>query len=87
MLIIQKNPHTRLFVTSFDGTGNDKYKDPVHITDIGTLDDQVQTAASNGVKIIGGYYVAGIGTQDDAFTRNIDRGLCYSCWSRMAGWQ
>ncbi|WAT16013.1 hypothetical protein [Xanthomonas fragariae] len=66
-----------LFVVSFDGTDNDKYKDPEHITNIGTLDDQVQTAVSNGIKNIGGYYVPGVGTQDDALIRNLDGGLSY----------
>ncbi|MFC3277827.1 phospholipase effector Tle1 domain-containing protein [Xanthomonas fragariae] len=83
LLVSQNNPHSRLFVASFDGTGNDKYKDPEHITNIGTLDDQVQTAVSNGVKKIGGYYVPGVGTQDDAFTRNLDGGLGYSYGPRM----
>ncbi|WP_162231344.1 phospholipase effector Tle1 domain-containing protein, partial [Xanthomonas vasicola] len=83
LLVSQNNPHTRLFVASFDGTGNDKYKDPEHITNIGTLDDQVQTAVSNGVKNIGGYYVPGVGTQDDGFTRNLDGGLGYSYGPRM----
>ncbi|MGV7202016.1 phospholipase effector Tle1 domain-containing protein [Xanthomonas citri] len=83
LLVSQNNPHTRLFVASFDGTGNDKYKDPEHITNIGTLDDQVQTAVSNGVKNIGGYYVPGVGTQDDAFARNLDGGLGYSYGPRM----
>ncbi|MDV2451374.1 DUF2235 domain-containing protein [Xanthomonas hortorum] len=83
LLVSQKNPHTRLFVASFDGTGNDKYKDPEHITNIGILDNQVQTARTDNVKNIGGYYVPGVGTQDDAFTRNLDGGLGYSYGPRM----
>ncbi|KFA26187.1 hypothetical protein KWU_0100650 [Xanthomonas vasicola pv. musacearum NCPPB 4394] len=83
LLVSQKNLHTRLFVACFDGTGNDKYKDPEHITNIGTLDDQVQTAVSNGAKNISGYYVPGVGAQDDAFTRNFDGGLGYSDGPRM----
>nr|WP_304383033.1 DUF2235 domain-containing protein [Xanthomonas vasicola]MDO6970374.1 DUF2235 domain-containing protein [Xanthomonas vasicola] len=83
LLVSQKNPHTRLFVACFDGTGNDKYKDPEHITNIGTLYDQVQAAKKSNVRNIGGYYVPGVGTQDDAFTRDLDGGLGYSYGRRM----
>ncbi|MFC6841444.1 T6SS phospholipase effector Tle1-like catalytic domain-containing protein [Xanthomonas theicola] len=82
-LVSGSNPHSRLFVASFDGTGNDKYKDPEHITNIGILDDQVQTAKNNDVKNIRGYYVPGVGTQDNAFTQAIDGGLGYSYGPRM----
>ncbi|SBV52897.1 hypothetical protein XBLMG947_3698 [Xanthomonas bromi] len=82
-LVGQQNPHTRLFVASFDGTGNDKHKDPEHITNIGILDDQVQTAVSNNVKNICGYYVPGVGTQDSDFTRNLDGAVGYSYGPRM----
>ncbi|WAT16011.1 DUF2235 domain-containing protein [Xanthomonas fragariae] len=78
LLVSQHNPHTRLFVACFDGTGNDNHKDPEHITNIGILDDQVQTAVRHNVKNVSGYYVPGVGTQDDAFTRNLDGGLIYS---------
>ncbi|MFL8004652.1 DUF2235 domain-containing protein [Xanthomonas vasicola] len=83
LLVSQKNPHTRLFVACFDGTGNDKYKDPEHITNIGILNNHVQTAKTDNVKNIGGYYVPGVGTQDDSFTRNLDGGPGYSDGPRM----
>ncbi|MBB4132703.1 hypothetical protein GGR62_003528 [Xanthomonas campestris] len=83
LLVSQHNPHTRLFVASFDGTGNDKHKDPEHITNIGILDDQVQTAVRHNVKNISGYYVPGVGTQDSAFTRNLDGAVGYSYGPRM----
>ncbi|WP_042825414.1 phospholipase effector Tle1 domain-containing protein, partial [Xanthomonas axonopodis] len=54
-----------------------------HITNIGILYDQVQTAAKKGFENIGGYYVPGVGTQDDAFTRNFDGALGYSYGPRM----
>ncbi|WP_230596851.1 phospholipase effector Tle1 domain-containing protein, partial [Xanthomonas albilineans] len=83
LLVSQQNPHTRLFVACFDGTGNDKHKDPKHITNIGILDDQVQTAVIDGIKNIGGYYVPGVGTQDDARTHKLDGALGYSYGPRM----
>ncbi|AVQ06847.1 TPA: DUF2235 domain-containing protein [Xanthomonas vasicola pv. zeae] len=61
-LVSQNNPHTRLFVACFDGTGNDKYKDPEHITNIGVLSDQVYAANKANVRNIGGYYMPGVGT-------------------------
>ncbi|WP_171890803.1 DUF2235 domain-containing protein [Xanthomonas axonopodis pv. vasculorum] len=83
LLVTQHNPHTRLLVACFDGTGNDKNKDPQHITNIGILYDQVQTAAKKGFENIGGYYVPGVVTQDDALTRNLDGALGYSYGPRM----
>ncbi|WAT16016.1 phospholipase effector Tle1 domain-containing protein [Xanthomonas fragariae] len=83
LLVSQQNPHTRLFVACFDGTGNDKYKDTEHITNIGILDNQVQTAKSNNVKNIGGYYVPGVGTQDDTLNRSLDGAVGYSYGSRI----
>ena len=83
LLVSQQNSYTRLFVACFDGTGNDKYKDPEHITNIGILHDQVQAARKADIRNIGSYYVPGVGTQDDAFTRNLDGGLGYSYGPRM----
>nr|WP_236614371.1 DUF2235 domain-containing protein [Xanthomonas vasicola]MDO6954120.1 DUF2235 domain-containing protein [Xanthomonas vasicola] len=51
-----------MFVACFDGTGNDKYKDPEHITNIGVLSDQVYAANKANVRNIGGYYMPGVGT-------------------------
>ncbi|PPU91123.1 T6SS phospholipase effector Tle1-like catalytic domain-containing protein, partial [Xanthomonas albilineans] len=83
LLVSQQNPHTRLFVACFDGTGNDKHKDPKHITNIGILDDQVHAAEKAGFRNIGGYYVPGVGTQDDALPRIADGALGYSYGPRM----
>ncbi|MBB5866300.1 DUF2235 domain-containing protein, partial [Xanthomonas sp. 3058] len=83
LLVSQQNPHTRLFVACFDGTGNDKNKDPEHITNIGVMYDQIQAANFAGLRNINGHYVPGVGTQDDAFTRNLDGGLGYSYGPRM----
>ncbi|WP_235430498.1 DUF2235 domain-containing protein [Xanthomonas sp. MUS 060] len=83
LLVSQQNPHTRLFVACFDGTGNDKYKDPQHITNIGILYDQVQATKKANFRNIGGHYVPGVGTQDDAVTRTLDGAMGYSYGPRM----
>ncbi|XZA04655.1 DUF2235 domain-containing protein [Xanthomonas albilineans] len=83
LLVSQQNPHTRLFVACFDGTGNDKYKDPQHITNIGILYDQVQSVKNAGIANIAGHYVPGVGTQDDARTHKLDGALGYSYGLRM----
>ncbi|WP_343123550.1 DUF2235 domain-containing protein, partial [Xanthomonas axonopodis] len=83
MLVSQHNPHTRLFVASFDGTGNDKHKDPEHITNIGILSNQLDAANFAGLDSVRGHYVPGVGTQDNAFTRNLDGAVGYSYGPRM----
>ncbi|UKR54097.1 DUF2235 domain-containing protein [Xanthomonas fragariae] len=83
LLVSQQNPHTRLFVACFDGTGNDKYKDPEHITNIGVMYDQVQAANFAGFQNVNGHYLPGVGTQNDGFTRNLDGAVGYSYGPRM----
>ncbi|WP_230599071.1 T6SS phospholipase effector Tle1-like catalytic domain-containing protein, partial [Xanthomonas albilineans] len=83
LLVSQQNPHTRLFVACFDGTGNDKNKDPQHITNIGILYDQVHAANFAGLHSVNGYYVPGVGTQDDSWTNKLDGALGYSYGPRM----
>ena len=39
VLIHADNPHERLFVAAFDGTGNDKDKDPNHATNVARIND------------------------------------------------
>ncbi|WP_230598944.1 T6SS phospholipase effector Tle1-like catalytic domain-containing protein [Xanthomonas albilineans] len=83
LLVSQQNPHTRLFVASFDGTGNDKYKDPKHITNIGILSNQLEAANFAGLDRVRGHYVPGVGTQDDALTNTLDGAFGYSYGPRM----
>lgn len=59
VLLHSGNPHERLFVAAFDGTGNDKVKDPNHATNVAKINDQL---GADG-RIRSGY-VAGPGTQD-----------------------
>lgn len=69
VLIHADNLHERLYVAAFDGTGNDKVKDPQHETNVGKINDQV--IAENNPNIQTGY-VAGPGTQDGWWARTRD---------------
>lgn len=79
VLLHADNPHERLFVASFDGTGNDKIHDPGHETNVGHISDQIDALKLAGSSRIGGDYVEGPGTQQHApFTRLFDGMLGYT---------
>ncbi|MBN8715249.1 MAG: DUF2235 domain-containing protein [Xanthomonadales bacterium] len=64
------DPHERLYVASFDGTGNDARLDPKHATNVGLVARQIQ---KDDNPRIGGGYVEGPGTQQyDPVGRLID---------------
>lgn len=79
-LVGADKPHSRMFVASFDGTGNDKYADPERMTNIGILDDQIKEAHSRSV---GRGYASGVGSSPDWTSQNLDGGLGYSYGPRM----
>lgn len=66
------NTHERLFVAAFDGTGNDKVKDPQHETNVGKISDQLDRLQQDGNRQLGVGYVAGPGTQDGWLARTRD---------------
>lgn len=66
------DPHERLYIASFDGTGNDKFKDPDHETNVARIDDQIKGLTDAGNGQIRGGYVAGPGTEDNFVERTID---------------
>ena len=66
------NPHEYLYVASFDGTGNDKFKDPAHETNVAKIDDQVEALKLAGDERIGRGYVPGPGTEDNILPRMLD---------------
>ncbi|WP_237561569.1 T6SS phospholipase effector Tle1-like catalytic domain-containing protein, partial [Frateuria defendens] len=69
VLVHTSNPHGRLYVAAFDGTGNDVRKDPEHATNIAKIYAQI---ADSGNPQIKGDYVEGPGTQDNAIARTWD---------------
>lgn len=69
VLVHSDNPHDRLFVAAFDGTGNDKNKDPNHATNVAGISDQVERLDDARIQV---GYVAGPGTQDNVLSRAWD---------------
>jgi len=76
MLVHANNPHERLFVASFDGTGNDAVNDPEHRTSVARFNHQIKEL---GDPKIFSQYVEGPGTQKNFFVRTLDgaRGHTY----------
>jgi len=68
-LLRSGQPHDRLFVANFDGTGNHAHDDVEHITNIGRIANDVANSSNAGV----GYgYVNGPGTDGSKIWRAID---------------
>lgn len=72
VLVHADNPHEYLFVADFDGTGNDKFKDPGHETNVGKIDDQIESLRFGGNKHIAHGYVPGPGTEDNRLVHTLD---------------
>jgi hypothetical protein len=72
VLIHAGNPHERLYVACFDGTGNDADKDPEHATNVARIYDQIKILKKSGNPQIAGDYVPGPGTQDGAVEGGLD---------------
>ncbi|WP_161805591.1 T6SS phospholipase effector Tle1-like catalytic domain-containing protein [Frateuria defendens] len=79
VLIHADNPHERLYVAAFDGTGNDVHKDPEHATNVARIDAQIQSLNATGHTQVKAGYVPGPGTQDNFLERVWDgvRGSTY----------
>lgn len=72
VLVHADNPHEYLFVADFDGTGDDKLKDPGHETNVATIDDQIEALNRAGNKHIIHGYVPGPGTESNFVARTLD---------------
>ncbi|WP_266156471.1 T6SS phospholipase effector Tle1-like catalytic domain-containing protein [Dyella silvatica] len=73
-----QRPCDRLYVAAFDGTSNDKDRDPLHATNIAKIAGQISASNENNGHIQVGYF-AGPGTQNNPATRLVDsaRGHTY----------
>lgn len=69
VLVHADNPHEHLYVPTFDGTGNDFYKDPEHATNVAKIYKQIIDA---GKDQIAAGYVPGPGTQKQFVARTLD---------------
>ena len=74
-----KDPASRMFVASFDGTGNDAVNDPEHATNVARTHNAIRARNAGGDNSIVSGYVAGPGTQDSWPARTWDgaRGHTY----------
>lgn len=80
VLLHANNPHERLYVAAFDGTGNDAIHDPEHATNVGLIAKQIETSNSPGISV---GYVAGPGTQQhDPVARVLDGARGYTVDAR-----
>ena len=81
VLLGSSNPHERIFIAAFDGTGNDMSKDEAsgHMTNVALMRRQILQAFPNTNDPIRVGYVEGPGTQDGFIARTLDgaRGHTY----------
>jgi len=79
VLIHANNPHEKLFVACFDGTGNDANSDPEHATNVARIREGIDLASTSGNAQIARGYIEGPGTQKNFFVRTWDgvRGHTY----------
>lgn len=84
VFVHKDNPHEYLYVACFDGTGNDKNKDPVHETNVGKISDQINALKrpDDGEHVAQGY-VAGPGTEDNQLRRILDGAEGYTYAARL----
>jgi hypothetical protein len=81
VLLHEDNSRERLYVATFDGTGNDVVHDPEHATNIGLIAKQIETV--NGPKVTAGY-VAGPGTQQhEPIHHMLDAAFGYTADARV----
>ncbi len=84
VLLPQDDPHARLFVAAFDGTGNDSLKNPSHATNVANLHDQTVLASNRDGHLSTGY-MAGPGTQSGFLTSTLDSATGRTYDQRLEG--
>lgn len=71
-LVRADNPHEKLFMAGFDGTGNDGDNPNLRPTNVHQIREQIKDAIKVGNKQIYVDYVAGPGTQEGELARSLD---------------
>jgi len=82
ILLHTNNPHERLFLANFDGTGNDAEHDSEHITNIGVFNRELNKISSQNPHIFT-WYLPGPGTQSHLIPRIADRAIGYTYDARI----
>lgn len=83
ILLHKGNPHEHLYMAAFDGTGNDKFKDPEHATNVALIDNQLSEMIQAGNGQIGEDYIPGPGTQSEPILRVFDGATGFSHEKRV----
>ncbi|WP_051943999.1 MULTISPECIES: T6SS phospholipase effector Tle1-like catalytic domain-containing protein [Luteibacter] len=78
VLIHSENPHEKLIVVAFDGTGNNKFTDPKHATNVAKIHDEIEAINHAGNRQIYARYVEGPGTQEGSWASKTDSALGHS---------
>ncbi|TCV96117.1 putative alpha/beta hydrolase family protein DUF2235 [Luteibacter rhizovicinus] len=81
-LYCSSNPHDRLYVASFDGTGNDVDGDPEHATNVALMSKSLKNIERTNPNIRV-QYLEGPGTQKNALVRMADGALGYTYDARL----
>ena len=76
-LLHANNPHERLFIANFDGTGNDATRDPDHATTIGVFYKRLEKISDHNPRVAA-QYLPGPGTQSLLFPRVADGAYGYT---------
>src|ERR1700761_2770671 len=72
VLLDVTDSNQRLYIQAFDGTGNNKFKNPDHATNVAKISDQLEALREQGHSRIHLDYQVGPGTQDSALERTAD---------------
>jgi hypothetical protein len=83
VLLHSNRPHERLYVAAFDGTGNDKFKDPLHATNVAKIDNQIDQLVAGGQGNIAVGYIPGPGTEGHALRRVLDGAVGFTHGARV----
>ena len=76
------NSNEYLYIAAFDGTGNSKFTDPEHATNVAKISDQLEALRDEKLHV---WYVEGPGTQASKLEATLDGVLGYTYEERING--
>jgi hypothetical protein len=74
------NPNEYLYIVAFDGTGDNKFTDPEHATNVAKIHDQIEALADKRLRV---HYKEGPGTQANKLEATLDGALGYTYEERL----